>query len=28
MLDWAMRMEKEGTDKDYDLFETVRCLNC
>jgi len=27
-LDWAMRMEKEGKDKDYDLYETVRCLNC
>ena len=27
-LDWAMRMEKEGKNKDYDLYETVRCLNC
>jgi len=26
MDDWAMRME--GDSKDYQLYETVRCLNC
>ena|ERR1740117_748711 len=27
-IDWAMRMEAEGKDKNYELYETVRCLNC
>ena len=28
LVDWAIRLEGEGKTKDYDLFETVRCLNC
>merc|ERR1712217_206885 len=29
MLDFAMRAEAEGNkDKIFDLFETIRCLNC